>query len=77
MIRLGAIAQLGERLAGSQKVVGSSPTSSMFCPKVEPPTSWFNCLPLPSTILTKVEPAQPFRGLGLRRLPGEQIESVA
>jgi hypothetical protein len=25
---LGAIAQLGERLAGSQKVVGSSPTSS-------------------------------------------------
>ncbi len=26
----GAIAQLGERLAGSQKVVGSSPTSSIF-----------------------------------------------
>ena len=25
----GAIAQLGERLAGSQKVVGSSPTSSI------------------------------------------------
>jgi hypothetical protein len=27
--RIGAIAQLGERLAGSQKVVGSSPTSSI------------------------------------------------
>jgi hypothetical protein len=28
--RLGAIAQLGERRAGSAKVVGSSPTSSTF-----------------------------------------------
>ena len=28
----GAIAQLGERLAGSQKVVGSSPTSSTSRP---------------------------------------------
>jgi hypothetical protein len=27
--RLGAIAQLGERLAGSQKVAGSSPASSI------------------------------------------------
>jgi prevent-host-death family protein len=30
--RLGAIAQLGERLTGSQKVVGSSPTSSTSYP---------------------------------------------
>ena len=29
---LGAIAQLGERLAGSQKVVGSSPTGSIASP---------------------------------------------
>ncbi len=29
MTRLGAIAQLGERLAGSQKVEGSSPSSSI------------------------------------------------
>jgi hypothetical protein len=29
MIRLGAIAQLGERLHGMQEVVGSSPTSSI------------------------------------------------
>ena len=29
--RLGAIAQLGERLAGSQKVAGSSPAGSIAC----------------------------------------------
>ena len=34
--RLGAIAQLGERSAGSRKVVGSSPTSSMPSRRFDP-----------------------------------------
>ncbi len=34
----GAIAQLGERLAGSQKVAGSSPAGSTISGTYEPPT---------------------------------------